>query len=1128
VTVSATGQEAWFETGPDRRPDATPIRLVPPLLEARETLSPDPAHAELIARRQGSGPVVVLGAPGTGKTTALVEAVATRVERDGLEPGAVLALAPTRAAAARLRDLLSARIGGTVEEPMARTPHSYAFGLLRRSRVLDGDPPPRLISGPEQDRILAELLEGHAEGFGVVPRWPASVGDDIRALRGFRDELRELLMRAVERGLTPADLAGLARQQSRPEWFAAAQMLAEYLDVTALSTPGAYDPAGIVDAATVVLTGDPEVLEQERRRRALVVVDDAHELTVAAEHLLLVVAGGGRDLILAGDPDEATQTFRGARPRALTEAADRFTAADGSRAPVVVLGTVHRHGPRLREVAATVAGRIGSAGTVAHRAARSHESVRAVEEASGSAPGPDRAADPAVADPAVADPAVADPAVAVRVLASPAREGAYIAQYLRRHHLEEAVPWRRMAVVVRSARATAAVRRALGAAGVPVALPPAEVPVRDEPSVVPLRLALRCCLRPDELVPEVAVELLAGPIGSADAIAIRRLRQALRAEELAGGGGRGSDELIIEALAGPERLVTLDSQTSRPARRLATVLAAGREAAARPGAGGESVLWALWAATGLAEAWRRTALGGGVAGARADRDLDAVMALFEAAARFVDRFPAAGPEAFLDYLDGQDVPADTLAERAPTDGAVALVTAQGAAGLEWDVVAVGGVQEGLWPDLRLRGSLLGGAQLAEVVDGRGATGAEGYLAQRRAVMDDELRYFHVAVSRARRHLLVTAVRSDDLMPSVFLDLVDPVDTGGPGDAGDAGDVADPAASTGPPADEIRPLAEVPRTMTLPALVAELRAVTVDPTLSPRRREAAARQLARLAVAGVPGARPQEWYGLAPVSADGPLRSPEAAVRVSPSQVESFDRCALRWLLERSGGRAGSTSSQGLGVLIHELAEEEPNGDETRLLKLLDERFDRLGLGSGWVAEAERARARRMVARLAQYVAGARAEGRRLVGTEEPVRVRVGRAEIRGSVDRLEVDLDGRVVVIDLKTGKSAPTKAEVRRHAQLGVYQLAAEEGGFEPRVPGAAGSGGAILAQLGSSGTSKVSVQQQPALSRDEDPQWARNLLATVADGMAGASFPAKSNAMCRMCSLRRSCPLQTEGRQL
>ena len=78
---------------------------------------------------------MVFGAPGSGKTTLLVEAVAARVERDGLQAGSVLAIAPTRLAAGRLRDMLSDRIASTIREPMARTPHSYAFGVLRMARV---------------------------------------------------------------------------------------------------------------------------------------------------------------------------------------------------------------------------------------------------------------------------------------------------------------------------------------------------------------------------------------------------------------------------------------------------------------------------------------------------------------------------------------------------------------------------------------------------------------------------------------------------------------------------------------------------------------------------------------------------------------------------------------------------------------------------------------------------------------------------------------------------------------------------------------------------------------------------------------------------------------------------------
>ncbi|HET9653766.1 MAG TPA: ATP-dependent DNA helicase [Kineosporiaceae bacterium] len=1041
----------------------------------------DPAQAAVVARRQGEGPLVVLGAPGTGVTTALVEAVVARVERDGVPAGGVLVLAATRPAAAALRDRISARLARTVREPLARTPHSYAFGLLRRAAVLDGDVPPRLISGAEQDRILAELLAGHEAGQGRAPDWPPEFGPQIRCLRGFRDELRDLLMRAVERGLGPPDLADLGRRHGRPAWVAAAGVLAEYLDVTCLATPGAFDPAAIVDTAALRLADDPELLAAERGQWQLIAVDDAQEATAATQRLLDALAGGGHELILAGDPDTATQGFRGARPQLLAEAPHRFARADGTPAPVVVLGTVHRHGPALREVAVRVVSRIGSAGTVAHRTAR---------------------------------PAAGDGVAEVHLLPSVAQEAAFVAQRLRRHHLEGALPWSAMAVVVRSSRNTEPLRRALAAAGVPVSVPAAELPVRDEPAVVPLRLVLRCVVDPGALVAELAVELLGGPIGGMDAVALRRLRQALRAEELAGEGVRASDELLVEALADPARLVTLDPRISRGARRVAAVLAAGREAAAEPGANAETVLWRIWEETGLAEPWQRQALAGGTAGARADRALDAVVAFFEAAARYTDRLPRSGPAGFLAQLEGQDVPADTLAERAPDTDAVALVTAQGAAGREWEVVAVTGVQEGSWPDLRLRSSLLGAQGLADLLDGRAEpSGAAGSVAaQRRAVLDEELRLFHVAVTRARSRLLVTAVRAEDELPSPFLDLVAPL----------------------PEEVEVRPVSVVPRAMTLPAVVADLRAHVVDPQTAPAVREAAAARLARLAAAGVPGAHPDDWYGLHEVSSTGPLRAEGQQVRVSPSKVEQFDRCALRWLLEvAAGGTSGSSSSQALGDLVHELAELEPSGDEARLRALLAERIGRLGFGRNWVDRRQAERLQAMVAKFARYAALARAEGRELVAVEQPVEVRVGRAVVRGTVDRLERDVEGRLVVVDLKTGAQAPSKADLARHAQLGVYQVAIEEGGFD-RVAGRASSpdggrsGGGRLVQLGTSHKGP-SVQVQGPVSQDpRDPHWARTMLVEAAEGMAGSTFAASGNPLCRTCKVRRSCPLRPEGRQV
>jgi superfamily I DNA/RNA helicase/RecB family exonuclease len=989
-------------------------------------------------------------------------------------------LAPTRRAAGALRRSLGLRLGHTVTAPIARTPHSLAFGLLRRSAALAGDPAPLLVSGPEQDRVLAELLAGHAAGQGHAPDWPADVAGEVLGLRGFRDELRDLLMRALERGLTPLDLDDLGRRYDRPQWRAGAQLLAEYLDVTALSTPGAYDPAGIVDAAASALAAGSE--PGPVAPWSLVALDDAQDGTAATFRLLDQLVAAGADLLLVGDPDATTQGFRGADPRLLAGASTRYRRAGGPVVPTVVLGTAWRQRAAVRAAAGRVAGRIGTAGVSGR-----HRSARAGRDGG---------------------------CVQVHVLASASQETAFVAQLLRRAHLVDGVPWSALAVVVRASSRGAAVRRGLSAAGVPVSVPASEVPLRDEAAVRPLRRALEVVVDPPALDAAAAGELLCSPLGGADPVALRRLRRALRAQELAAGGERGPDALLVAALGEPGLLAAVPPAAAAPARRLARVLQAGR-AAREDGGTVEEVLWAVWDATGLAAVWRRAALAGGPAGARADADLDAVMALFEAAGRFADRFPRAGLRQFTEHLAGQDVPADSLAEQAPDDDTVTVTTPQGVAGGQWHTVVVAGVQDGVWPDLRLRGSLLGSQDLVDVLSGRSAgAGATEAAAARRDVLDDELRSFHVALSRATSRLVLTAVDDEEQRPSPLLDLVDPPPAGG-------GDAAP------------RPLTQVPRSLDLRALVAELRQELVGE--SPERagvRVAAARQLARLARAGVPGASPEEWFALAATTDDGPLRDGDEPVEVSPSRVESFARCGLRWLLESHGGSAGPGPSQGLGSLVHAVAADEPTGTAQALRARLEQLWPTLGLPEGWASDKARERAEQMLDLLAAHT---RASGREVVAVEQDFTARVGRAVLRGRVDRLERDEHGRLVVVDLKTGTSAPAAAEVLRHPQLGAYQLAVAAGALSGPGAGAADDealraaspGGAALLQLG--GRRRAAKEQvQPPLGEDPQPQWASDLLAQVADGMAASVVQARENDLCRVCPVRRCCPLQAEGRQV
>ncbi|NDZ98156.1 ATP-dependent helicase, partial [Streptomyces sp. SID10116] len=140
-----------------------------------------------------------------------------------------------------------------------------------------------------------------------------------------------------------------------------------------------------------------------------------------------------------------------------------------------------------------------------------------------------------------------------------------------------------------------------------------------------------------------------------------------------------------------------------------------------------------------------------------------VCALFAAAARAEERTGGRGALNFLEETEAQDIAADTLTRRAARPDAVRLMTAHRSKGLEWRLVVVAGVQEGLWPDLRRRGSLLEADRIGR--DGLAEPLTPG------ALLSEERRLFYVAATRARERLVVTAVKApaeDGDQPSRFL------------------------------------------------------------------------------------------------------------------------------------------------------------------------------------------------------------------------------------------------------------------------------------------------------------------------------------------------------------------------
>ncbi|WP_078615416.1 ATP-dependent helicase [Streptomyces sp. NRRL S-475] len=1083
-----------------------PAQVDPPLLDA--------SQRSVVDHRRG--PLLVLAGPGTGKTTTLVESVAERVARGG-DPERVLVLTFSRRAAVELRDRM-ARRSGAARAPQATTIHSFCYALVRAHQ--DSDlfvEPLRLLSGPEQDVSVRELLAGQVdlERLGLAHvRWP----DELRAClttRGFADEVRAVLARSRELGLGPDALDAFARRTGRPDWRAAAAFLAEYLDV--LDLQGVIDYAELVHRA-VLLARRPDVAAWLAARYDAVYVDEYQDTDPAQVRLLDALAGGGRTLVAFGDPDQSIYAFRGADVNGILDFPHAFPRADGRPAPVSVLRTSRRSGAGLLAATRLLTQRMPLTRLPAEQV-RAHRALAPVRDGG---------------------------RVEAYTYPTSGTELDNIADILRRAHLEDGVPWGDMAVLVRAgSRTIPAVRRALTAAGVPVDVDGDDVPLRHEPAVAPLLTALRAVAAAEAgssgprepgarepesedaasapqdtcwLDTETALTLLTSPLASMDAADLRRLGRALRDEERAAGNPLPppSDVLLAQALAEPERLAVHDPTYARGAQRLGALLRKARERLAGGGTA-EEALWDLWEGTPWPTRLERAARRGGAAGRNADRDLDAVCALFATAARAEERTGGRGTLNFLAEIDAEDIAADTLTGRAVRPAAVRLMTAHRSKGLEWRLVVVAGVQEGLWPDLRRRGSLLEADRIGR--DGLAEPLTPG------ALLAEERRLFYVAATRARERLVVTAVKApadDGDQPSRFL-----TELG-----------VEPKDVTGRPR----------RPLSVAALVAELRATTVDPRVSDALREAAARRLARLAALAdedgrplVPSAHPYRWWGMfEPTESKVPLRDRDQPVVLSGSALDQLaNTCALQWFLGREvKADAPATAAQGFGNVVHVLADEVASGhtpaDLTVLMERLDSVWNALAFDAPWKSAQEKDNARVALERFLQWHVTNRA-GRTPVASEHDFDVTLEAGDyqvrIRGQMDRVEADGDGRAYVVDFKTGKQAPGSREVERHPQLAVYQLAVREGAVDEAFDGVRPEpGGAELVHLRQGAAKRDGGESLPKVQAQEplEGEWVGDLLATAAGKVLDERFTPTAGQHCTHCAFRASCSARQEGRHV
>ena len=993
-----------------------------------------PAQLEVVNHRTSQ--LLVLGQAGSGKTSTLIAAIANRIAA-GEDPNKILALTYGRQAASKLRDQIASAnpTAHTVAEPIARTFHSVAFMILNDPINLESSADKKyvLLSGAEQDAQIRQLLELDAAN-PAQSNWPQ---DLIPALttKGFAKELREFIGRATERGSSPAELSKFAKKYDQKYWPAICQFWDRYQNAMALRDATTTHSFNRVDPSEIVVLAVDKLESNQRllekyQKLFQIIYVDEFQESDRAQRKLLQLLSGP-ELVIFADPDSAVGRFRGADPDNLISDLEQF----GIKKKITL-------DKRLRPAASQQ----------------------------------------------------------VALLSSASEEANFIAHQFRSAHLISNMPWSQMAVIVRSpGPQITALQRAFAMNSIPVEIDAQAASLGDNPAIKPIITVAQIALGQLKITSSNWDEielLLKSEFAGADAISIRQMRIALSKAQKHN-PPKSSTDLILDHLTCLTPDLPWEELTSL--KRINDLIKEAKKALSKS-SDISDLLWSIWSngknyeGELISRVWQQTALAGGNRGMIADQNLDAVITLFEVARRFSERLPEAKPSLFIDQLLGEKILADTITTTAQRGEVVQVMTVHSAKGLEWELVALAGMQEGSWPNLKQRGSLLGSERLVEIFR-HGISNIEQLDAISAAgLMQDEKRLLNVALTRASKQLFVTAITQEDTQPSSYFEKLAP--------------------------QEIQ-LQQSQRSITQPALVAALRRIA---TVSDKEdSQFAARALKTLASNGVKVADPKHWVGVKPVSTDLPVISPQEQLRISPSSLESFTECGLKWMLEQSGGRDADSTAQVLGSAIHVIAaqlKDQPTLTLDELEGKLKGAWSLIDMNQGWIKDYEYRRAASM---LKKFYGWHVENKNQLIGVEEKFEFKLGSAIVSGSIDRVELTNEGKYYIVDLKTGATPISYEDAQQNKQLQSYQLAVVNDGFKNKLEHQEVSG-AELIFVGDLKGKEAKGRPQDKVNEKVVSQE----ISEIAVKMSDKNFVAVINDRCRSCAVKTSCPIQPAGKSV
>ena len=267
------------------------------------------AQAEAVGHEPGQ--VLVVAGAGSGKTRVLTRRIAWLIAARGAHPGSILAITFTNKAAAEMRERVAELVGPSARLMWVSTFHSACVRILRREATRFGYTSSFTVYDAADSRRLMTLV---CRDMDLDPKRV-----NPRAVLNWVSNLKNELV--------DHEAAGSRAENPTEEIYAEAY--GHYQ--RRLKAANAMDFDDLIMTTVHLLQAYPDVQETYRRRFRHVLVDEYQDTNHAQYQLIRELCDEQTDLMVVGDSDQSIYAFRGANIRNILEFEKDFPDADTVR-----------------------------------------------------------------------------------------------------------------------------------------------------------------------------------------------------------------------------------------------------------------------------------------------------------------------------------------------------------------------------------------------------------------------------------------------------------------------------------------------------------------------------------------------------------------------------------------------------------------------------------------------------------------------------------------------------------------------------------------------------------------------------------------------------------------------------